>query len=326
MNEMALLVVLVFLGVFVVLALVLFATGAGASLRTKQTLANLESALATNRTDSRDQMVDIRKIELMSAVPWINRWMLSMELAPKLRTLLYQANLKWTAGRLLFMSIFCFVIPAYLVYLRTRNDFFALMIGLLVGFAPMGYVLQKRKQRFSQFEQGLPEALDLMVSALRAGHSLVAALRLVAHESPDPIGSEFRVCFEEQNYGLELRTALENMANRVPLQDLRIVATAILIQKESGGNLAEVLDKAAQVIRDRFRLRRQVLVHTAQGRLTGMILTVLPVVLGACLYLVNPDAISLLWKNPVGLHFLYTSVVMTIIGGLIIRKIVNMEV
>jgi len=119
-------------------------------------------------------------------------------------------------------------------------------------------------------------------------------------ESPDPIGGEFRICFEEQNYGLELRTAMENLIARVPLQDLRIVATAILIQKESGGNLAEVLDKAAMVIRDRFRLRRQVQVHTAQGRLTGMILSLLPVVLGFLLYLINPETMRLLWTRPMG--------------------------
>ena len=127
-----------------------------------------------------------------------------------------------------------------------------------------------------------------MVSSLRAGNSLVSALRLVAFESPDPIGTEFRICFDEQNYGLELRTAMENLVTRVPLQDLRIVVTAILIQKESGGNLAEVLDKASYVIRERFRLRRQVRVHTAQGRLTGWILSLLPVVLGVALYFDKP--------------------------------------
>jgi tight adherence protein B len=323
---MSMLVVVVFAGVFVVLALLLFASGAGASEQTKQTLANLESALATNRSDLRDQMVDIRKTELLSAVPWVNRWLLSMALAPRLRTLLLQSNLSWTAGRLLFMSLFCFLIPAYLVYLRTGATAFAVLIGVLTGFGPLMYVRHKRRQRFDKFEQGLPEALDLIVSALRAGHSLIAALRLVAHESPEPIGGEFRICFEEQNYGLELRTALENLVNRVPLQDMRIVATAILIQKESGGNLAEVLDKAAQLIRDRFRLKRQVRVHTAQGRLTGIILTLLPVVLGVLLYLVNPETMSLLWKNPLGLDLLYTSLGMTAVGGLIIRKIVNMEV
>jgi tight adherence protein B len=326
MSDLLLLVVVVFVGVFVVLALLMFAVGGGAAQRAKQTLANLESVLAAHSREVHDQMVDIRKAELLSAVPWVNRWLLSVSLAPKLRTMLLQANLSWTAGRVLLMAATFFVIPGYLVYVRTENIYFGLMIGLLCGFAPIGYVMQKRKKRFEQFEQGLPEALDLIVSALRAGHSLVAALRLVAQESPEPLGGEFRICFEEQNYGLELRTAMENLVERVPLQDLRIVATAILIQKESGGNLAEVLDKAAELIRDRFRLRRQVRVHTAQGRLTGMILSILPVVLGFLLYLVNPDTMRLLWTNPIGLKLLYGTVTMVIVGGLIIRKIVNMEV
>jgi tight adherence protein B len=165
-----------------------------------------------------------------------------------------------------------------------------------------------------------------MVSALRAGHSLVAALRLVSSESPDPIGSEFRICFEEQNYGLELRTAMENLITRVPLQDLRIVATAILIQKESGGNLAEVLEKGANLIRERFKLKRQVRVHTAQGRLTGWILSFLPLVLGVGLYLIDPQTVSLLWTRQIGREMLGAATVMTFVGAMIIRKIVNMEV
>jgi tight adherence protein B len=323
---MQLLLVLVFVGVFVVLALVLFASGAGASQPAKQTLAHLESALATSSRKSGDQIVDIRKQELLSAVPLLNRLLLKLEIAPQLRIILYQADLRWTAGGLLLMSLTAFMLFAYMVYLRTSAALFAVGIGLLAAAAPFVYVFQKRRHRFNQFEQGLPEALDLMVSALRAGHSLVAALRLVAHESPDPIGGEFRICFEEQNYGLELRTALENLVERVPIQDLRIVCTAILIQKESGGNLAEVLEKAANLIRDRFRLKRQIRVHTAQGRLTGWILTFLPVVLGILLYLVNPDLMSVLWTHAIGVKMMYTAGVMMIIGGLIIRKIVNMEV
>jgi tight adherence protein B len=323
---MLLLLVLVFVSVFVVLAMVMFASGAGASQRTKLTLAHLESALATSSKDSRDQIVDLRKDELLSAVPLINRILLKMELAPRLRILLYQANLKWTAGGLILMSLVSFVISGYLVYLRTDAVIFGLIIGTLVGGAPVFYVLHRRTQRFNQFEQGLPEALDLMVSALRAGHSLVAALSLVARESADPIGGEFRICFDEQNYGLELRTAMENLVTRVPLQDLRIVATAILIQKESGGNLAEVLEKASSLIRDRFRLKRQVRVHTAQGRLTGWILSFLPLILGILLYLVNPKMLSVLWTTQIGLKLMYGAAAMTITGGLIIRKIVNMEV
>ena len=324
---MLLILVLVFVSVFVVIALLMFASGTGASQQAKQVLANLDAALASGgRQESRDQIIDLRKDEMLSAIPWINRWLLKGELAPRVHTLLYQAGLQWTAGGLLLMSLASFSIPAYLVYLRTGVFIFATLIGLLTGFTPMAFVLHKRRQRFNKIEQELPEVLDLMVSALRAGHSLVAALRLVAYESPEPICGEFRICFDEQNYGLELRSAMENMVKRVPLQDLRIVVTAILIQKESGGNLAEVLDKAAYVIRERFRLRRQVRVHTAQGRLTGWILSFLPLILGVALYLLNPATMSLLWTRPIGIKLLYASAAMTITGALIIRKIVNMDV
>jgi tight adherence protein B len=218
------------------------------------------------------------------------------------------------------------VLPAYLVYLRFSNLLAALGVGLLLAAAPMGFVLFKRSKRLDSFQQGLPEALDLMVSALRAGHSLVAAMGSVARECADPLGCEFKACFEEQNYGLEMKTALDNMINRVPLQDLRIVATAIMIQKESGGNLAEVLDKTSHVVRERFRLKRQVAVHTAQGRMTGWVLTCLPVVLGIALYIVNPALMSVLWTNPIGIKMLWTAFGMLVVGGLIIRHIINMEV
>ncbi len=202
---MTLLLVVVFASIFVVLALLMFASGAGASDRAKQTLAHLESALATRVRDSRDMIVDIRKNELLSAVPVLNRWLLSFKLAPRLRMMLYQANLKWTAGGLLMMATTASMIVGYLVYLRTgvlRPG--SGSSGLIAASAPFLFVRYRRRARFDQFEQELPEALDLMVSGLRAGHSLVASLRLVAQESPDPIGSEFRICFEEQNYGLEL--------------------------------------------------------------------------------------------------------------------------
>lgn len=323
---MLLVLVLVFTGVFAVFTLLMLARGTGASQQTKQVLATLDSALATSRMVPREMIVDVRKTELFSAIPWMNRWLLRIEVAPRLRSLLYQANLKWTVGGLLLMCVACFVAPSYLIYRRTDALFLSLLLGLLAGFAPIFYVLHRRKKRFNQFEQDLPEALDLIVTALRAGHSLVGALGLVAKEVRDPIGAEFKVCFDEQNYGLELRTAMDNMVTRVPLQNLRIVATAILIQKESGGNLAEVLDKTSHVIRERFRLKREVRVYTAQGRMTGWILTFLPVILGIGLYLLNPETMSLLWKRDIGIKLLYAAGTMTLVGGLIIRKIVNLDV
>jgi tight adherence protein B len=197
---------------------------------------------------------------------------------------------------------------------------------LLLGSTPFAFVYYKRSKRFGKFQEGLPGALDLIVSAIRAGHSLIAAIGLVSRECLDPIGSEFKACFEEQNYGLELKTALDNMIARVPLQDLRIVSTAILIQKESGGNLAEVLDKTAHVIRERFRLKRQIATHTAQGRLTGWILTFMPIALGFALYWINPTMMSLLWKTPIGVKLMWIASGMIVVGGFIIRQIVNMDV
>ncbi|MGB6691298.1 MAG: type II secretion system F family protein [Terracidiphilus sp.] len=323
---MGMIVVLVFLGVFAVAALLLIASGTGASQQAKKVLATLDSALATESQETRDQIVNLRKTELLSAIPWINRKLMTFDLAPRLRTLLYQANLNWTAGGLMIMCLALFFFPAYVVYWKFGTILVALGAGLLLASMPIGWVLFMRAKRFKAFLEELPEALDLMVSALRAGHSLIAAMGLVARECPDPVGSEVRICFDEQNYGLELKTAMDNMTTRVPLQDLRIVSTAIMIQKESGGNLAEVLDKTSHVIRERFRLKRQVMVHTAQGRMTGIILSALPLVLGIALWTVNPDMVSLLWKKEIGIKLLWAAGIMTVVGGLIIKKIVDMDV
>jgi tight adherence protein B len=323
---MGLIIILVFFGVFSVTALLMVASGNGASQQAKQVLATLDSALATESLEQREQLLDLRKSELLSGIPWLNRKLLSFKLAPMLQTLLRQADLKWTAGQLMIMCAVAFAIPAYLVHLRFGNLLISAGIGLIGAFAPFAFVLFKRNKRFNKFQEGLPESLDLMVSALRAGHSLIAAMGLVARECQDPIGSEFKACFEEQNYGLELRVALDNLIERIPLQDLRIVATAIAIQKESGGNLAEVLDKTAHVIRERFRLKRQIATHTAQGRLTGWILTFMPVALGLALYVVNPKFMSILWTTPIGVKLLWVASGMIFVGGLVVRQIVNMDV
>lgn len=321
-----LLAVIVFIAVFLLAALLIAASGTGASEREKQALARLDAALASQKGTPKDELVDVRKKELLSSIPLLNRILLEFELTPKLRALLYQADLKWTPGALLLMALCGWVFGSYLVYLKTGVLLISMILGLIPAAAPFAYVLHKRSRRFNKFEEGLPGALDLMVNALRGGHSLISAIGLVGKEVAEPLGREFRVCFDEQNYGLELRTAMENLANRVPIQDVRIVMTAILIQKETGGNLAEVLDKCAHVIRERFRLKREIRVKTAQGRLTGWILSFLPIVLGLLLFLVHPQGISLLWTKPMGQKMLYTGAIMTLIGALIIRKIVRIRV
>jgi tight adherence protein B len=323
---MGLIVLLIFAGVFSVVALILYATGSGASEKAKQVQAALDSALATESQETRDQIINLRKNEQFSAVPWINAKLSSLEAGPQLQNLIHQANLKWTAGTLLSMSGICFAASAFLVHWKTGSLLIAVLVGLVFGFLPFAFVLFKRSRRFKEFEKELPAACDLMVSALRAGQSLIAAMGMVARECSDPLGGEFRICFEEQNFGLELKIAIENLLRRVPLQDLRIVCTAILIQKESGGNLAEVLDKTSHVIRERFRLKREVQTRTAQGRMTGWVLTLLPVVLGFLLYMVNPTMMSILWTRDIGIKLMEAAATMIVIGGLIIRKIVNLDI
>jgi tight adherence protein B len=215
---------------------------------------------------------------------------------------------------------------AGVLYLRFGGTFPALLLSGAFLPLPFLYVRRARTKRLFKLEQQLPEALGMMVSALRVGHSLVASLGAVAQESAEPIRGEMRKCFDEQNFGVDLRTALLNLTERAPIQDFRIFVAAVLIQKESGGNLAEVLEKVAQTTRERFRLKKQVSVHTAQGRMTGWILSLLPVLLGVGMYFLNPDGMSVLWKRPLGLKLLYTAAGMEVVGALIIRKIVAIQV
>jgi tight adherence protein B len=323
---MLLLLVLIFVALFTLLLFVLAATGAGGSNDDKKALARLNAVVGGDSSDLQDSVLDIRKTEVASTIPLLNRLLRETDLASTLRLRLQQAELDWTPATVLLMTLTCWVVPAYLLFLRTGNVFVSLLLALVPAAGPMFYVMVKRSQRFGLFEKNFPAVLDMMVTALRSGHSLVSALGLAAKESPPPVGAELRIVFEEQNYGLELRDAFENLLRRVPLQDVRIAVTAILIQKETGGNLAEILERCAHLIRERFRLRREIKVKTAQGRLTGLILTCLPIILGFALYLLNPQSMSVLWTKPVGQKLLWGASVMMLMGGLVIRKIVAIKV
>jgi len=322
---MGVIAVLVFIGVFALIALPMVASAP--SNNSKQALAQLDAALKSESKQAvQQQNLDLRKDEQLSSIPWLNKRLLNFDLAPYLRKMLSQADLDWSPGRLLIMTAAGFVLSSYFVFLYFQSYPLALVVGLVLGGLPFGWMFFKRSRRFSAFEKNLPEALDLMVSGLRAGHSLLAAMALVSRECPEPIKGEFKICFEEQNYGLEMKTALENLLIRIPLQDMKITATAILIQKESGGNLAEVLDKTSHVIRERFRLKRQIMVHTAQGRLTGLVLTCLPIVLGIGIYFVDPGMISILWHRQIGIEMMWGAAGLILLGGFVIYQIVNIDV
>lgn len=318
--------VIVFLGVFLAVLLLLSLVGSESSREAKQTLARLDSLAGRGVRGAQDETFDIRRHELLSGMPWFNRWLHGIEISRQLRLVIQQADVSWTVGRLVLLCLFLALAAGYLVEKRTGADLLALLLGVGAGSLPLVYVLRKRAQRFARFELLLPEAVDLMVGAIRAGHSFSSAMGLVSKECGEPVRSEFRKCYDEQNFGLELRSALENFLERMPVPDLRMIVTAVLIQQESGGNITEILAKVAELIRERFRLQRQIRVHTAQGRITGLILALLPVVLGVLIYLIRPEHMSLLWKREIGIKMLYAGVTMQVIGMLIIRKIVRMKV
>jgi tight adherence protein B len=318
---------IIFGAIFGSVVLWLFALTAGRAAVAKRTSARLEAIrLQLPEEGPLQKSLDVRLVETFSAVPWLDRLLQRINVAPQLRLLLRQADLKWTVGKLVLLSVFFGVGLGYLVDLRTGAVFLALLIGVAAAACPLLYVLHVRQRRFDRLRTLLPDAIDLMVAGIRAGHSLLSAIGMVARESPEPVRGEFRQCYDEQNFGLDLRTAMSNFIRRVPIHDIRIISAAILIQKDTGGNLTEILEKVGYLIREDFRLQRQIGVHTAQGRLTGYILAAMPVALGIGLYLFNPQHMSLLWTRPVGLKMLYGSIISTTIGMFIIRKIVRFRV
>jgi tight adherence protein B len=324
--NMLLIVISICLGVFAGAVLILMTMRTAAENRVRLRLAALDHEFAAT-DDEAGQITDIRRDrKSLSALPWLNHWLVRMNLASAAGAYLYQAGVSLSLGALLLISLAGAGVLGCVCFFSFRNTLPALFLSAAFVPLPFLYVRMKRARRLARLEEQFPEALGMMVSALRVGHSLVASLGAVARESADPIGGEMRMCFDEQNYGVDLRTALLNLIQRVPLQDFRIFAAAVMIQKESGGNLAEVLEKVAQTIRERFTLKKRVSVHTAQGRMTGWILSLLPIALGVGMYLANPDGMSVLWKRPIGLKMLYTAAGMDIVGALIIRKIVRIRV
>lgn len=320
---MILVVVVVCLAVFALAAVVIVAMSAGPSKLVKERLQALhwESAPAHF-----EEATDIRREEQGGKIVWLNRWMVKVNLASRSRLLLYQADVKTPPERLLLISLIGWVVAGVAIYLRTGALWAAIALAAGVIPLPLVYVFRKRAKRFAKFERQLPEALDMLVGALKVGHSLITAIGALGQDASEPLAGEFRKLFDEQNFGLDPHTAMTNLALRVPLPDVRIFVAAALIQKESGGNLAEVLAKVAQTTRARFQLKKQIMVHTAQGRLTGWILSLLPVGLGLGMYLVNPDGMSLLWTRSIGLKMLGTAAAMIVVGWLIIQKIVKIRV
>jgi tight adherence protein B len=199
----------------------------------------------------------------------------------------------------------------------------ALPIGLTLPFA---WLVHRRSSRFKKFEEHFPEALDLLSRAIRAGHAFQTAMGMVGEELNEPVGPEFKKTFDRQNFGLPLRDALDELAERVTLLDVRFFVTAVAIQRETGGNLAEILDNLAHVVRERFKIRRQVRVHTAHGRFTGYVLLALPAGLGAVLSFISPEHMKLLFEERMGQMMLVAAMVLQTVGFIWIRQVIKIEV
>jgi tight adherence protein B len=206
-----------------------------------------------------------------------------------------------------------------------RAPLVGIPLGLVAAYLPFAYVNFIRGRRLVKFEEQFPEAIDLLARALRAGHAFTTGVEMVGAEMADPVGAEFRLMYDRQNFGMPVPDTLRAFAERVPIIDARFFATAVLTQRESGGNLSEVLDKLAAVIRERFKVKRQVRVITAHGRMTGWVLSALPPALAFALFLINPSQMMILVRDPLGVQMIIVAVVLQVIGTLIIRKLVNIE-
>jgi tight adherence protein B len=246
-------------------------------------------------------------------------------LTVNLKTLLDQSGLKLNVATFILLSL-CAAMVVYLLLTATVGLLAIAVLGaVLAGLMPLAYVRRARNLRMIKFEEQFPEAIDLVARALRAGHALPTGLGMVADEIPPPVGNEFRILFDEQNFGLTLADALRNFAARIPILDARFFVTAVLIQRETGGNLAEVLDNLSHVIRERFKVKRQVRVISAHGRITGWILAMLPPALAVATLFLNPAHLGTLLDDPIGIRMIVTAAFLQVAGTLAIRKIVKIE-
>jgi tight adherence protein B len=240
--------------------------------------------------------------------------------------LIRQAGKDWSFGSVSLFSLMAGLIAFGLAWWVNASFLISIALAVAVALAPYVYLYVLREVRFKKFGDLLPEAVDLMSRGLRAGHSIQAVLEMVGNEVSDPVAIEFRALHKETTLGLPLRDAMMGLVDRVPLDDMRFLATAILLQKESGGNLAQILDKTAAVIRERARLRGQLRIYTAQGRITGWILCAAPFVIFVLINIVNHNYEKALLTDPFGLKMVYVGLGLMVIGILLIRKIIDIKV
>jgi tight adherence protein B len=283
--------------------------------------------LALSASLDSTKQAQLLKQRMLSAIPFVERLLLSAPRLHKLDQHLYQAGLDWTISRLLLMSAVAGIAGCVATVLFFHVPIlWGLGAGLGAALLPFLYVQEKRRRRLLKMEEQLPEALDLMIRAIRSGHALNSAMQMIGEEMAEPIAGEFRVVHDEVNFGVSLQQALTNLTERVPLTDLRYFVVALMIQRESGGNLTEVLGNLSKLIRDRMKLNGKIKVLSSEGRMSAWVLVLLPFALGALMTFANPGFMSPLWHDPAGLFLLKGMLILMAIGVLILRKIVRIRV
>ena len=267
----------------------------------------------------------VRDMEL-STVPIINELLKSARWARKLDTLLVQADIKMRLGTFLALMMVSGAATVILMTSIFHRPLWALPVGIAVAFIPLMWARQKRTKRVRQFETQFPDALDMLTNALRAGMALTGAIQVVSEESPDPVGREFAILFEENRLGLDMKEALKKFGERIDSAELRLFVIAVILQRETGGNLAEILEGTAAVIRDRFRILGDVRTLTAQAKMSGLVLTILPLAMAVLIVIVAPDYLKGLAADPLGRYMIIGAIFLQVTGYLIMRRIVNIKV
>jgi tight adherence protein B len=264
--------------------------------------------------------------EMLSQIPAFDTLLRRSVAISNLQTMLEQANLDMRAGNVLLLCAVSAVVVGVLVTLASGTAVFGAAGVLLGAILPYSYASWRRARRFQKFEEIFPEAIDTLARAVRAGHAFTTALELISNEVGEPIATEFRKLYEEQKFGLPVRDALMNLTERIPLVDVKFFVTAVMLQRETGGNLAEILDNLSYVIRERFKIMRQVRVYTAQGRLTMLLLMGLPPLIITAMLFLSPQFVHPLFSDPIGHSLIVAGITLQTVGYFVIRRIIQIQV
>ena len=314
--------------VFFLAALGIFLAGAWLEGRNakarvlRERLGDSQSAESVDATGSLELLRD----EMLSKIPAFDTILRRSERASLLQKLLDQAGIDTRVGNFFLLSAGCAVLGAG-VLASVGQSLPLAWAGLMMGlFGPYFYASYARNKRFRKFEEMFPQAIDTLARAVRAGHAFTTAIEMISSELPEPVATEFRKLFEEQKFGMPVRDALMNLVDRVPLVDVKFFVTAVMLQRETGGNLAEILDNLSYMIRERFKILRQVRVYTAQGRLTMILLMMLPPTIICIMLFMSPGFIRPLFTDPIGHALIAGGITLQTIGYFVIRKIIQIQV